>query len=99
MDNYIEEVLIKLDHPRPKKPKHSPHKHCKIVYGANAQLQIVEADTSPPLDATGIKQVQAIVGCILYYAQEVENKLLEVADSIHNVNHRFVQLTCFFLFL
>ena len=55
MDNYIKEVLIKFDHPRPKKPKHSPHKHRKIVYGADAQLQIVEVDTSPPLDATSIK--------------------------------------------
>jgi len=38
MDGNIEEVLLKFNHPRPKKPQHSPHKHRKIVYGANAQL-------------------------------------------------------------
>ncbi len=55
MDGYIDEVLIKFDNPLPKKLQHSPHKHCKIVYGADAQLQTIEVDTSPPLDPIGIK--------------------------------------------
>jgi hypothetical protein len=82
MDNYIKEVLIKFDHLRPKKPKHSPHQHCKIVYGADAHLQIIEVNTSPSLDAPGIKQVQAIVGCILYYSRAVDNKLLCTLSTI-----------------
>jgi hypothetical protein len=82
MDGYIKEVLLKFHHPRPKKPQHSPHKHHKIVYGADAQLQHIEIDTSPPLDATGIKRVQAIVGCLLYYAQACDNKLLCTLSTI-----------------
>jgi hypothetical protein len=31
MNNYIEELLIKYDHPKPKKPQHSPHAHRKII--------------------------------------------------------------------
>ena len=82
MDGYINEVIIKFDHPRPKKPQHSPHKHQQIVYGADAQLQTVEVDTSPPLDAAGIKQVQAIVRCLLYYARACDNKLLCTLSTI-----------------
>jgi len=82
MDGYIEEVLLNFDHPRPKKPQHAPHKHRKIIYGADAQLQTVEVDTSPPLDATGVKRVQAIVGCLLYYARACDNKLLCTLSTI-----------------
>jgi hypothetical protein len=82
MDGYINEVLIKFDHQRPKKPQQSPHKHRKIIYGAEAQLQNIEIDTSPPLDATGIKRVQAIVGCLLYYARACDNKLLCTLSTI-----------------
>jgi hypothetical protein len=39
-------------------------------------------NTSPPLDKHGIKQVQAIVGCLLYYARAVDNKLLGTISAI-----------------
>jgi hypothetical protein len=76
MDGYIKEVLIRFEHPLPKAPQHSPHKHRKIIYGADAQLQNVEIDTSPPLNAAGVTRVQQIVGCLLYHARAVNNKLL-----------------------
>ena len=52
-----------------------PHRHREIVYGDKEQLT-QEEDTSPALDAAGIKRVQAIVGALLYYARAVDNKLL-----------------------
>ena len=64
------------------KPQHLPHKHCPITYSAKAQLSNNDKDTSPTLDATGIKRVQGIVGCLLYYAQAVDNKLLCTLSAI-----------------
>ena len=81
MKDYIDKVLLKFDHPRPKTPQHSLHKHQKIVYGADAQLQTININTSPPLDATGLKRVQAIVG-LLYYARACDNKLLCTLSTI-----------------
>ena len=76
MDGYITEVQIRFGHPNPTKPQHSPHKHRPIIYGAGAQYEVNEVATSPPIGKNGIKHVQAIVGCLLYYAQAVDNKLL-----------------------
>eukprot|EP00804_Cyclotella_cryptica_P027241 CCRYP_014349-RA/>CCRYP_014349-RA protein AED:0.16 eAED:0.16 QI:0/0/0/1/1/1/3/0/1022 len=74
MDTYISALLLKCDHPRPRKPQHAPHKHREIIYGAKEQL-LPDRDTSPPLDAAGIKRIQGIVGSLLYYARAVDNKL------------------------
>ena len=39
-------------------------------------------DTSPPLDETGIKRIQAIVGAVLFYGRAVDNKLLFTLNYI-----------------
>jgi hypothetical protein len=82
MDGYITNVRIRFNHPDPVKPQHSPHKHRDIVYGAKAQLIADEIDNSPPLDAAGIKTVQEIVGCLLFYGRAVDNKLLRTINAI-----------------
>ena len=58
----------------PQQPQHTPHMHGKIVYGAKAQL-IPDVDTSPTLDPSAVKHIQAIVRAMLYYAQAIDNKL------------------------
>ena len=82
MDGYITDVQICVGHPHPTKPKHLPHKHQPITYGAGAQYKVDEIDTNPPLDKHGIKRVQAIVGSLLYYARAVDNKLLGTISAI-----------------
>ena len=81
MKKYISNILIKHYYPIPLKPQLSPHKHRKIQYGAKVQTALDE-DTSTPLDAKGIKQVPQIVGSLLYYAREVDNKLLVALNAI-----------------
>jgi hypothetical protein len=81
MSNYIADLLLKFNHPPPKKPQHAPHAHREIVYGAKEQL-LPDADASPPLDEAGVKRVQAIVGSLLYYARAVDNKLLATLSAI-----------------
>lgn len=81
MKGYIDEMLLKYDHPQPCKPQHSPHAHREIIYGAKEQL-VPDADTSKPNDDAGIKRIQGIIGSLLYYARAVDNKLLATLSTI-----------------
>ena len=57
---------------KPLKPQHAPHKHREITYGAKVQLAH-EEPPNPPLNAEGVKRVQAIVGEGLFYGRAVDN--------------------------
>ena len=81
MNGYIAILLLKYNHTPPRKPQHSTHKHRDITYGAKMQLT-PEEDTSPPLDAAGVKRIQGIIGSLLYYARAVDNKLLTTLSTI-----------------
>ena len=81
MDGYIDKLLIKYNHTIPTKPQLSPHRHWEIVYGAKEKLT-QEEDTSPALDAAGIKRVQAIVGALMYYTRAEDTKLLVALSTI-----------------
>ena len=81
MDHYIRNLLVKYDHPQPKKTQHSPHKHITTTYGANQQFS-QDADTSPPLNEAGIKRVQGIVGALLYCGRAVNDKVLVALSDI-----------------
>jgi hypothetical protein len=82
MDGYINNVQTWFNHPDPKISEQSPHKHRPIQYGAKEQYANNEVDTSPKLDAKGIKWVQAINGALLYYARAVDNRLLLTLNAI-----------------
>lgn len=81
MNKYIDTLLLKYNHPKPRKLQHAPHKHRNIIYGTKEQL-LPDENTSPPLDKAGIKQIQGIVGFLLYYARAVDNKLLVTLSTI-----------------
>eukprot|EP00804_Cyclotella_cryptica_P010308 CCRYP_012223-RA/>CCRYP_012223-RA protein AED:0.11 eAED:0.15 QI:0/0/0/1/0/0.5/2/0/935 len=81
MDAYIATVLLKYNHPIPKKRQLSPSKAAPINFGAKTQFTPDE-DTSDLLDNDGIKRVQGIVGALLYYARAVDNKLLYTLSDI-----------------
>ena len=82
MKGYITDVRNRFGHPDPRKPEHSPHLHREIICGAKQQYATNNVDTSPPLDAAGIKWCQGVIGCLLYYAQDVDNKLLMTLSAI-----------------
>eukprot|EP00804_Cyclotella_cryptica_P019121 CCRYP_019438-RA/>CCRYP_019438-RA protein AED:0.46 eAED:0.46 QI:0/-1/0/1/-1/1/1/0/111 len=81
MDTYISALLLKYNHPRPRKPQHAPLNYCKIIYGAKEHL-LPDKDTRPLLEAAGIKRIQGIVGSLLYYPRAVDNKLLVALSTI-----------------
>ena len=92
MEDYIRKLLLRYGHPEPRKPQQSPHQHREIIYGASIQNPL-EEDTSPSLDAPGIKLIQGIFGTVLYHAQEVNNKLLTTLSSIGSELTRASQAT------
>ena len=81
MPGYIENLLIKIKHPKPHKSRLSPHACMPISYGATSQLT-PKADNSELLDYPRKLRVQEIIGTLLYYAQAVDNKLLVALSAI-----------------
>jgi len=61
-------------------------------YGAAAQDPI-PADDSESLDAAGCKQIQQIVGALLYYARAVDNTILLSLSAIASEQAHPTQLT------
>ena len=81
MEDYIEELFIKVGHTKPIKAQILPYKHTPIVYGASKK-STAETDMSTLLDAKGILCVQNIVGALLYYICAVDNKLMVSLSAI-----------------
>jgi hypothetical protein len=65
----------------PKKPQHCPYTPVPKQYGAAAQAPLL-ADISPKLSDIEIKEIQRVVGSILYYARAVNITVLMALSSI-----------------
>ena len=94
MKGYINDVCTRFGHPDPRKPEHSPHLHWEIIYSAKQQYANNDVDTSPPLDVTCIKWCQGVIGCLLYYARAVDNKLLMTLSAIGASQASATENTC-----
>ena len=73
--------LQEYEHIVPKKLQTCPYLPEPKKFGMEAQTPI-PPDSSPKLDAKGIKRVQKIIGSILYYARAVDMTVLMVLSSI-----------------
>ena len=78
---YIKDLLLRFGNKPTSKPQLSSHKHREIIYGAKTQMTHKE-DTSPPLYEAGIKQIQSIVGAVLFYGRAIHKKLLVTLNYI-----------------
>jgi hypothetical protein len=65
----------------PKKPQHCPYTPAPNQYGAMAQTPL-PTDISPKLSDAEIKEIQCIIGSILYYARAVAITILMALSSI-----------------
>jgi hypothetical protein len=81
MPGYIDNLLIKFKHPRPSKPRLSPHACLPIAYGAKTQFA-PDNDASALLSEVRKRRIQEIVCSLLYYARAVDNKLLVGLSAI-----------------
>ena len=64
MNGYIDKLLVKYGHSRPRKSQLSLHKHREVTYVDKEQLA-PEEYKSPLLDKEGTKRIQGIVGKLL----------------------------------
>ena len=92
MTGYIDKLLIKYGKPWTHKPQLSPHKHSEETYGSKEKLTH-EEDTSPALDNKVNKHIHGIFGARLYYAREVDNKLLVGLSAIGDQQVAIIQHT------
>ncbi len=81
MLGYIKKKLQEYGHIMPKRLQTCPYSPEPKQFGTEAQAPL-PADTTPKLDAKGIKRVQQIVGSILYYARAVDMTVLMALSSI-----------------
>ncbi len=81
MPRYIKKLLHKYKHEMAKKPQHCPYTPAPKQYGADAQAPLPN-DISPTLSADKIKEIQRIIGSILYYARAVNSTVLMALSSI-----------------
>ena len=81
MEDCIAKLRAKFNHPDPKKPQHSPHRHTPINYGANVQYA-KEVPASPPLDDAGTLHIQQLIGAVRFYSRAVDNKLLVALSEL-----------------
>jgi hypothetical protein len=81
MKSFVDNLLLSLNWPMPKKPQLLPFTATPITYGQKTQYT-PDKDTSASLLPERIKHVQKIIGSLLYYAQAVDNKLLVALNAI-----------------
>ena len=80
MPGYIQTTCIKFQHNMPLHSVDSPHKHTPIFYGAQKQLTVTDTSKNP--NEEEIKQVQNIVGTLIYYSRCVDSNLAADLSSI-----------------
>jgi hypothetical protein len=81
MPGYIKKLLQKYRHKMPTTPHHCPYTPAPKQYGAEAQAPL-PVNISPKLSDDEIKEIQRIVGSILYYARAVDITVLMALSSI-----------------
>jgi hypothetical protein len=79
--NYIHKVLLKYQHPPPNRPTYAPHTYNEPVYGQRHQMA-PDPDDSSYLSPKGIKEIQGIIGSLLYYARAVDPTMLTTLNEL-----------------
>ena len=76
---YIAKAHTKFQHSPPSHQQHSLHKHNPIKY--DVQVSLLK-DNAPLLSMAKLKDIQEIVGTLLYYSQAMDPKLVCAISSI-----------------
>ncbi len=91
MPGYIKNQLLKYEHIM-RRVQHRPYSPEPNKYGAGAQSPLPQ-DDSRKLTDKEIKQVQKIVGSILYYVRAVDMTILMVLSLIVSEQRRGTERT------
>ena len=92
MPGYVDKVLQKHNHPKPKQPVYAPHKHAEVQYGRKVQM-IAPPDESPLLPPAGIKRIQQVVGALLYHSRAVDSTTGVTLSTLASEQSRATETT------
>jgi hypothetical protein len=81
MKSYVNDLLLSLNWPMPKKPQLLLFTATPIAYGQKKQY-MPDEDTLASLLLECIKCIQKVIRSLLYYARAVNNKLLVALNAI-----------------
>ena len=81
MPGYISKAPKTYKHALPSRPKHQTYKYTPTQYVTKFQ-HIVEPDTSDPPTKNKIKDVQDVVGTLLYYGKSVDPTIVTALRGI-----------------
>ena len=81
MPGYIDNLLDRLNHKKPKQPVDAPHKWRKPVFGKTTQYNI-PLDNSPRLTQAAAILLQSTVGSLLFYSRAVDPSMLPGLNEI-----------------
>ena len=81
MPGYVDNLLHKLQHPKPTKPEYNPHTWKPPKYGETAQY-VETPPQLPILPPARIRRIQQVIGSLLYYARAVDHTILVTVNDI-----------------
>ncbi len=76
----------------PKRPQHSPYRTTPRVYRKSAQDTIPDKE-SPILDEKRKRNVQQVIGIILYYGRAIDKTTLPALSSIASGQAKTAEMT------
>ena len=92
ISGYVEKVLHKFQHPKPKLPQYSPHLAPTPQFGLKAQ-ETPDKDNSPLLDEDGQQFIRQVTGSFLFYARMIDNTMLKTLNTIARKQDKPTELT------
>ena len=92
MPRYISRALSRFIITLPTRPQHSSHTCAPIHYGKTVQLTD-PVDNYPLLTPPEIREVQEMVGVLLYYANVVDSTLLVALNTIRSQQSKATKKT------
>eukprot|EP00957_Ditylum_brightwellii_P059924 4549611-Ditylum_brightwellii.AAC.1 len=81
MPGYIATQCKKFNHPDPARPQHCPYPPPPKQFGKDAQL-LPTPDTTSAISPERMKQIQQIVGALLYYSHGVNSTINKALNSL-----------------
>jgi hypothetical protein len=88
----ILKVLHKFQHPPPKQRQQAPSKWSHPQYTVKVQLT-APANTLQPLPPDDVKQLQKVVGNLLYYARAVDSTMLVALNGLASAQTKVTNAT------
>ena len=92
---YVKCALHKVQHPIYPRKQHAPHSYYTPIYSATPQIT-VPTEKYDPIDDTGTKPLQDVLGTLLYYGKAINSTMiiaLGILESVSNTQEKSQAIT------